>query len=333
VLLNPAIIALLIASLVSLLMIGWSSLFGWQVLRNWDIRSGSEGQLILERRTYLVSTLLSFVFAVQAISLLLFIFNAEQMSSLFVGAMCAVGTLNVNPYGMPTLLIKIVVFFLAAIWLVINQLDTRGYDYPLTRHKYRLLLAITPFVALEAYLQLQYFLGLDADVITSCCGSLFGGERETLATELAGLPPLPAMFGFYIIIGLTIASALWYQRRRTGGYLLAGMSALGFAASIVAIVSFLSLYIYEHPHHHCPFCVLQGEYHFQGYLLYIPLFAATALGLGVGVIQPFKQVASLREVAPVMARRLGLAALALFLFFTLWTILAIWNSNLRLIGA
>jgi hypothetical protein len=330
-LLTPAIIALLIASLVSMLMLGWSSFFGWQVLRGWDISSGSERQLVLERRTYLVSTLLAFVFAIQALSLLLFVFNAEQMSSLFVGAMCAVGTLNVNPYGMPALLLKVLVFFLAAVWLVINQLDIRGYDYPLTRHKYRLLLVITPFVALEAFLQLQYFLGLDADVITSCCGSLFGGERETLATELAGLPPRSAIWGFYTVMGFTIASALWYRCRQSGGYLLAGMSALGFAVAIVAIISFLSLYIYEHPHHHCPFCVLQGEYHFQGYLLYIPLFTATALGLGVGVIQPFHQIPSLRETAPLMARRLGMGTLLLFLFFTLWTTLAVWNSNLKLI--
>ena len=53
------------------------------------------------------------------------------------------------------------------------------------------------------------------------------------------------------------------------------------------MLSFLSLYIYEHPHHHCPFCILKPEYHYLGYALYVPLFAATAAGLGGGAVQAF----------------------------------------------
>jgi len=328
---SPAIIALLTASAVSLLMLGWSSLFAVQVLRRWDIRSGSELQLFLERRTYLASTLLAFVLATEAASLLLFVFNAEKMASLFSGAMCAVGTLNVNPFGWPTLLVKVVIFFLATTWLILNQLDTRGYDYPLTRTKYRLLLVIAPLAAVQAFLQLRYFLGLDADVITSCCGSLFGGERRSLATELAGLPPRPAMAAFYGVMAATLAAGVWHGRSRRGGYLFAVLSAAAFVAALVATISFVSLYVYEHPHHHCPFCLLKGEYYWQGYLLYVPLFAATALGLGVGAIQPFRRVPSLRAAAPVLARRLGLTATGLLALVAAWVTVAILTSNLRLL--
>ncbi len=330
-LLNPAIIALLTASAVTLVMLGWSSWFGWQVLRHWDIGSGSERQLVMERRTYLISTLLVFIFATEVMSLLLFVFNAEKMASLFTGAMCAVGVLNVNPFGWPALLLKMAVFFLAATWLILHHLDTHGYDYPLTRIKYRLLLLIAPLVAVEGWLQLQFFLGLDPDIITSCCGSLFGGDRQTLATEVAGFSPLPAMVGFYGVMGVTVATGAWHQRSHRGGYLFAGMSALAFVVAIAAIISFVSLYIYEHPHHHCPFDVLQAEYNSVGYLLYIPLFTAAALGLGVGAIQPFHRLPSLCEIAPVLANRLGFIATGLFAFFTLWVTLLIWNSNLILI--
>jgi hypothetical protein len=330
-LLNPAIIALLAVSSVSLLMLAWSSLFGWRLLRHWDIRSGSEQQLVLERRTYLISTLLIFVFVTEAASLLLFVFTAEQLSELFAGAMCAVGALNVNSYGWPALLVKIAIFFSAAAWLILNHLDTRGYDYPLTRIKYRMLMVITPLVAAEAWLQLRYFLGLDADVITSCCGSLFGGEDRSLASELASIAPQPAMTGFYLVMALTIASGIWYHQRRSGAYLFSGMSLLAFIAAITFIISCISLYVYEHPHHHCPFCVLKQEYYYQGYLLYIPLIAATAFGLGVGIIHPFRHLPSLQNSAAAMAGRMASSALMLFLFFTLWATVLIWQSNLRLL--
>ena len=54
-------------------------------------------------------------------------------------------------------------------------------------------------------------------------------------------------------------------RSRIAGYALAAASALAFVATIAGIISFISLYIYEHPHHHCPFCILKPEYGYQGY--------------------------------------------------------------------
>ena len=79
---------------------------------------------------------------------------------------------------------------------------------------------------------------------------------------------------------------------------LALTSAGAFVAAITGILSFVSLYIYEHPHHHCPFCILKPEYDYQGYWLYLPLFVATAAGLGAGAMQPFARVPSLAKILP-----------------------------------
>ena len=54
---QPAIIALLMAAGVAVLMLLAAAPFAVQVIRHWDIHSGSEYQLLLERRTYLFSTL------------------------------------------------------------------------------------------------------------------------------------------------------------------------------------------------------------------------------------------------------------------------------------
>lgn len=328
---QPAIIALLLASAVSVALLAAAAPLAWELVRHWDIASGSERQLRLERRTYLMSTLLTFVFTTQLVALLLFVFNADKMAVMFVGAMCAVGTLNANAFGFPALIAQIVVFFLAAAWLVLNHADSRAYDYPLVRVKYSLLLGILPFVALAFALQLEYFLNLKADVITSCCGSLFSGDAKTLTADAAALPPQQALALFYGALVLAVAAAVFHARKLRGGYLVALFSAVAFVAALVGILSFVSLYVYEHPHHHCPFCILKPEYNYQGYWLYLPLFAATAAGLGVGAVQPFARVASLVTIVPEIARRLSwIAALGFALFAAVATFM-IANSNLILL--
>lgn len=328
---QPAIIALLLASAISVAMLAAAAPFAIQVLRHWDIRSGSERQLRLERRTYLFSTLTVFVMVTQLLALLLFVFNADKMSVMFVGAMCAVGTLNVNPYGFPALLAQMAVFFLAAAWLAVNHVDTRAPDYPLVRIKYGALLALLPAVAAVLALQLEYFLGLKANVITSCCGSLFSEESKSLTAETAALPPLPAMIGFYGALAGAILAAGFHVWTRRAGYLVALTGIAAFVAAIAGILAFVSLYIYEHPHHHCPFCILKPEYGYQGYWLYVPLFAATAAGIGAGAVQPFRRVDSLRQVVPAVSARLAAVAAAGFLIFAAVATAMVAKSNLILL--
>ncbi|MGB9195241.1 MAG: hypothetical protein WCB88_15025, partial [Azonexus sp.] len=190
---QPAIIALLLAGAVSLLVLVAAAPFALQVIRRWDMQSGSELQLVLERRTYLFSTLTAFVFVTQIGALLLTVFNADKMAVMFVGAMCAVGTLNANAWGFPMLYSQIAVFFLAAAWLTLNQVDNQAPDYPLVRVKYALLLLLLPALAATFALQLKYFLNLRADVITSCCGSLFSEQGPALVSEASGMEPKPAI--------------------------------------------------------------------------------------------------------------------------------------------
>jgi hypothetical protein len=330
---QPAIIALLLAAGLSLFMLLAAAPFAVQVVRHWDIASGSERQLKLERLTYLFSTLVAFVCLVQILAALLFVFNADKMAVMFVGAMCAVGALNVNPWGFPALYAQLALFFLAATWLALNHADSRARDYPLVKLKYALLLAGIPLFALSLGLQLQYFLGLKADVITSCCGSLFSADTPTLASEVAALDPRPALLAFYGALFAAIGLSGWHWHRRDdwSGY-AAGLGALAaFVASIAGILAFVSLYVYEHPHHHCPFCILKPEYDYQGYWLYIPLFAATAAGLAAGALRCFSRRPSLANVVPELTGKLAAVAAIGYGLFALIASFMIWHSNLILL--
>ncbi|MBF0247364.1 MAG: hypothetical protein HQL36_04740 [Alphaproteobacteria bacterium] len=329
---HPTILALLIGSALSSVMVLAGAAFGVRVLRRWDIASGRHGQLVLERRTYLFSVLLAFVMVAELLSLLLFVFNADRMSAQFVGAMCAVGTLNANAFGFPALILKIAVFFLASVWLIVNHVDNMGYDYPLIRVKYAMLIVIAPVVLAAAGVQAAYFLDLDPEVITSCCGKLFTQDATGVSAELAGLDEKAALVLLFGSLALAGVVAAVHARTGQGGMLYGAVSVLVFVAAIAGIVSVVSLYVYEHPNHHCPFCLLKPEYGYFGYWLYVPLFAGTVLGMGGGPIAVFAGAPSLAEIAPRVSRRLVTTSMVCLTGFGAACAYAILSSGLILFG-
>lgn len=328
--LHPAIVALLLASGLVTFMVLCAALFGWKIIRNWDISSGSEKQLALERSTYLISTLLACAFAFQIASLFLYIYTADDLHTRFVGAMCAAGSLNVNPYGYPAFVLKILTCILAGLWLIMNHADSRAHDYPLIRKKFVLLLVIVPFAVSEAVFQTGYFAGLRPDVITSCCGSLFSSEGNSLPGELAALPPGPMVVAFYASLVWLAAAGLRYWRRGRGGRLFSLSSAIAFPVFALSLVSFISLYFYELPTHHCPFCILQREYGYIGYLFYGSLLGGVVCGAGVGLLQPFRRVKSLVSIIPAINRKLAVVSVGCYLLFALISIWKIITANLVL---
>ncbi|MDD1611316.1 MAG: hypothetical protein LUO95_12210 [Methylococcaceae bacterium] len=327
--LHPTVIANLLAAYIASFMLVYAAFYGTQILKHWNIASGEELQLILERKTYLISTLLSYVFGLQLLSLFLFIFTADSLRTLFVGAMCAAGTLNVNSFGYPTLVLKIVNFIFAGLWLVLNHADNQGYDYPLIKKKYLLLVIIAPFIVLETLLESAYFLGMEADVITSCCGSLFSSEKKSgLGSEIASLPAIPMLWTFYVAMLITLSSGVYFYCKAKLGYLYALLSLLMFVIALFAIVSVISIYIYELPTHHCPFCIIMEEYSYIGYLLYVLLFGAVVTGCGVGILLPIRNVESLKNLLDDFVHKLALTSMLMYSAFTLLVTYKIIFSNL-----
>ena len=117
-LLNPAIFIQVAVSSACTILICIGSGFAFTVVKGWNIQSGSEKQIRLEKRTCLISTLVGFCFAAGIANFVFFIQTCESVSSQFVGAMCATGVLNANPYGWPTLILKILIFFSGTLFLL-----------------------------------------------------------------------------------------------------------------------------------------------------------------------------------------------------------------------
>jgi positive regulator of sigma E activity len=329
---HPAILALFLGSILVSFMILYAAFHAFQVLRKWDLRSGSELQLTLERKTYLISTLIAYVFGFELLSFFLFIFTADQIHSFFIGAMCAAGSLFVNPYGYPTLVLKLFNFILAGIWLILNYVDNKAEDYPLIKKKYIFFLLFAPLILIETALQVNYFIRLKPNIITSCCGTLFSSQNGILPLTKAFSPGSPAMAAFYITLALTIGVGIAYFLKGKMGYLFSGLSSLFFILSIISIFSFISFYIYELPTHRCPFCMLQSEYGFIGYPLYLTLLGGVISGTGVGMLMPFRKIRSLSDIIPSVQRSLALITVILFLIFSGIVTVRILLSDLILEG-
>jgi len=329
---HSTILALFAGSALTALMAIYSALHAVRILSGWNLQSGSELQLTLERKTYLISTLLAYVFAFEILSFFLYIFTAERLHVFFVGAMCAAGSLYVNPFGYPTLIVKLVNCLLAGIWLILNYVDNQGYDYPLIRKKYAFFLALVPLILVEAVLQANYFLRLHPNIITSCCGTLFSSGDPVLPSDGVFSPSLSTKAVFYATILLTTGTGLYYGVKGKGGYLFSVMSALAFVVCASSFFSFISSYIYELPTHHCPFCLLQKEYGYVGYLLYLTLFGGTICGLSIGTLVPFRNIESLSERLPPLQRRLAVTSSLLFFAFAAVVTVRILLSNLILEG-
>ena len=327
--LNPGVLALAVSSSLVALLLLFASAWAILILKKWDLASGSELQLSLERRTYLISAVLNWVLGFQLVSLFLYIATADRLSSLFVGAMCAAGTLQANAFGYPTLVAKIVNFLLVGVWLILNHADTRAEDYPLIRVKYWLLLVITPLVVVETVLQARFFLGLDPDLITSCCGSLFSARGRGVTADLVSFPPGPARVLFFASVAGCVALGIRRFRSGAGSYLFSVASFWTFLVSAASLISFISVAIYELPTHHCPFCIFQSGYHAIGYPLYLSLLAGAVCGLGVGALEPFRNVPSLARFLPALQRRLVVASCLCYAGFATLVAWKIAFSNLQ----
>ncbi|GAM10075.1 hypothetical protein OR1_02362 [Geobacter sp. OR-1] len=326
---HPAILSLLTASTIISMMVLFAGWKGLLILRCWDLKSGSELQLQMERSTYLVSTILAYILFFHLISLFLYIFTADDLHSMFVGAMCAAGSLNANRFGYPVLMLKIVTCICAGVWLIINHADSQGYDYPLIKPKYAFLLVLVPLIIGETSLQFLYFAGLKPQVITSCCGSLFSAGAGTLSSDLAALPRVPMEAALVAVLAITCLGGILFLKTGKGGYFFAAASTLLFFIAMAALVSFISIYVYELPTHHCPFCILHREYGYVGYPLYAALLGAGIAGMGAGALMPARQQASMANVVPGIQRKLVATSVALYLLFGLVTAYLIATSALK----
>lgn len=275
---NQVIVYLLSESILfGLLFIAFMITLG--ILVKWDFGSYSEQQFLLERRAYLTMTILLFVFVVKFLLLVYFVFAIDSLSILVPGAMCAAGVISANDYGMFLLFFKLLILFFLLLWMALNSYDLHAKNYPLFRLKSWLFIVIFFIISMELGLDFAYFINIDTLEPVNCCSTLYG--------QLEGANPLP--FGlnttillilFYLLYVVVVGAMLSKQR------ILSIVATLLFVMiAYYSVVYFFGTYIYELPTHNCPFCMLQIEYYYVGYLVWGTLFGGVYLGIVSSIME------------------------------------------------
>ncbi len=296
-LLNTWSLALSLGSLLVVFLLAVAAVSAVRVLRYWDPASDDERQISLESEIWLSSTLVAYALGIQIISLVLLVLAADEFAGVLTGAMCATGTLGVNDFGMPALLIKMAGVFFYGFWLVLHRLDVSSEHYPLVRVKCWYLLGIMPLLGADIVLQSLYLLNIQPDVIVSCCGVVFsaGAEGSQFLAELAGDRLVPWFYGAIILLVLlggvvvrrfrqpALDRNLSAADRQSSAVVQSGalplavyglVWALFLPLALLTIITVISSYIYAMPFHNCPFCILKQEYGYIGFAIFGTLLPA-----------------------------------------------------------
>ncbi len=300
---NSWSIALLICATAALFLVGLASITAVRILFHWDADSDSEYQIDLEGRTWLAAALVESGLAVQLISLFILVIAANDFSEMIAGAMCATGSFLANEYGSKTLYVKIAGLFLYGFWIVLHRLDLRSEFSPLIHIKFIYLLILLPYLFFDSYYLIAYLYNLKPDIITSCCGVIFSDKVIQTNFLLIDLSTEMVVGGFYLIAVIVVVMGWMFAKRISKniavpikGHLLYGfLVMIYFVFSLVTITIYFSSYIYAMAYHNCPFDILQREYNYIGYPIYLTLFSASFLGMTSAAAAPLYNKPGLAE--------------------------------------
>lgn len=327
---NPWSIALLICSAAALFITGGAVQTAIRVLRFWDYNADSAGQIRLESETWLAALLMQYAMFLQLISLFLLILALDSYAEVLVGAMCATGALFASSYGPPFLLVKIVGLFCFGGWILIHRLDLCSESSPLVRLKFSLLVLLLPLQVVDAFFLFAYLMELEPDIITSCCGVIFGSGAGDGRNFVGPLPILPLMSLFYTLAVVLLGYSLFMEKRNNRNtstttqcisLVFSILWLLFFLLGLLVIVAVVSSYIYGMPSHRCPFDILKKEYNYIGFPIYVTLFVATFSGMSAGMVGILESWPGLFEHVRryrKMATRTVIVLMPIFLLLVTW---------------
>jgi hypothetical protein len=251
-----------------------------KIFLEWDFEARIEKQFELEKRSFLLSALIRLMVITNLFLFFFYIYIIDDLSLYIKSAMCGVGVVNGMSEGWNALFIKLLSLFMAGFWLLLDLEDKKSLDQRFVKKKYGLYLLVYMVLVIDSAFSLYSLYSVEAQRLVSCCSIVFSKNAiDEMSLERFGVG-----LWLYIIYGLLVLSLLL---KRLGVYIYGLLSAMLFAYGGFALVYFISPYIYELPTHTCPFCMLQGEYGYIGYLFYITLIGGGFFGLGALFLRVF----------------------------------------------
>ena len=258
--------------LISLILMGWTSLFSLSLALRWKRASTVEQRSEVEKRTHLVLLVAVVVLGIRLLNWPLFYVTLRSFVSDIDGAMCIFGVTQVKRVltGISEI-IKPIAFFLIGAWLLIHILDQKTETSPLMGRKLLFLSATAAVVVLESLLDVVLMLKITPGKLVSCCTTVTDIlDRPTRVVPQSTLGPGYASilgYGYYVsnialvlVLGLTMwrlkpKSYPGWQRPVLG--LLSLFALLNGALFVLTQIEVHAPKIMGLPFHHCLYCLWQ----------------------------------------------------------------------------
>ena len=278
--LTPEVLAILILDAIFLFFGTVAFLLSIKIFLKWDMDATTQKQYSLEKQSYLSATIIKYIFAIKLPLFLFFVFTLDKISTLLTGAMCGAGVIDATDYGAYLLILKLINLYLFGFWLTLHYLDIKSPNLPYTRLKFEFFIVAFLFLVVEIVLEGIMFGSINIDKMVSCCGTLYSSSSTSAIGAIFSIDTTLLLSLFYGNFGLMV---FFYIMRYRYLFALANLTFL--VVALISLIQFFGTYIYELPTHHCPFCFLQSDYYYIGYLLYSLLFLGSFYGMRVGVLK------------------------------------------------
>lgn len=325
-LLEPWVLLRLAAGLVASIAFLRGAWTAQKVLRHFDVRRATEGQLALEKRLELAATFARVAAVVQVLVLLVTVLGADRLARGVRGAMCAYGVFAANEWGLRSLAATAAIALVAGVVAELFAFDARVRGLDLARPLSFALLGMAVLSTVDFLFAAKFFLGLDLTVVASCCSVELDAVAASGASFVAG--PRVLVTGLAAAgTAASIAVAALAARSPTKPKVL-GAGVLSIAtlpAAVGAAMLEVAPHAFETPHHVCPFCLLKPDVLAMGYPLFGAIFLATvwAVSAAIGallsrdaaVVHPFAKSRMRRgAVAWALAAAVAVAPVARYAF-------------------
>ena len=231
----------------------------------------AEKQYGLEKKVYLIITILSLGFFLRLLMIPLWFWTLHSMIISVSGAMCLVGVHNINApvsYISSGLKLALPVFY--GYWLTLNSLDRQVAAQPFMKQKLIFLSPLGLLILIETVFDATFLFSVPPRQV-SCCTSLFDVPRDYIPQIVTGSTWIWVVV-FYCLAVFIIGEIIWFliaQKRSLSskeGWWFGKKSVMIFETLIIvfAIAIFvLSLHtkiaplFLNIPFHHCIFCLGQ----------------------------------------------------------------------------
>jgi hypothetical protein len=273
--LSAGVTITLFVSLLVLIALSIAAFHTLKILKKYKPNAVSQTQYELEKRSYLITTLIQLSLVINILLLGFFVYTLNDLSALIPGAMCAAGVVSANIYGNPLMVLKIFIILLSLLWLSLNHQDYYAKGHPYFKKKLYFFLFIYVLLLFDTYLEINFFANLSTLEPVLCCSNIYAKSIATLPFHLN----TPLLLTIFYSIFFLLLFLLYFQKR----VLITAFSLLFLTISYLAITYFFSTYIYELPTHKCPYCILGFDYYYVGYFIYTTLLLATFYALNAAI--------------------------------------------------